>query len=561
MAKLALKLSTVVRIGAALLAVAAVAALKILAGQDWSPAAVDTPPPASELNVRSEPAASPKPDNSSSEHRAPLKVEWVAMPDDEEADEGPEKGEGTAERAAPADAQKASPAVTDLPGGSDGSGAASEPPPPDSGSQGPEAETQPEEACRYPNLALVVKSSRDTVLSRIPLAQATWLGSSLCSVIVAMDADTHIPAFVEAWNLWPDADWYVMVDDAAYVHLPTLSSRLLTSQLDPEAAHFFGSIGNFTGCSHELGGKVVDFGAYARGDAGIILSRGAVKRMVVNADTCMKELANCLAGDVRTSICLAMSGVNPQELTGLGVGSLGAGQPKLKWPASSPCDPVIAVRNVSEAGVRQLQAVSDSLPPGLELPFAGIFDILSDPPAKDLVAKEEGTLRMGAVRWASEVGHVSVKADGEPKALKFSSGGTGTVPATNVLKDPKWIGARAALACHAACVAEARCVSWTLAAGNGPRNCSLLSGIPPPSKENERLKKAWSKDGWPWTGAIDGAMARWKDNGSKCPRADAYPAVVANGRPVATADDDFLVALQAAETAPEAEEEGASKGQ
>jgi hypothetical protein len=68
-----------------------------------------------------------------------------------------------------------------------------------------------------------------------------------------------------------------------------------------------GSIMTFVGCD---GVKEYDVGpGFAHGGSGIVVSRGALKRIVPDLNQCILKYKDCWAGDVRTALCLRDQGV------------------------------------------------------------------------------------------------------------------------------------------------------------------------------------------------------------------------------------------------------------
>ncbi|KAI8817372.1 uncharacterized protein EV422DRAFT_500154 [Fimicolochytrium jonesii] len=144
------------------------------------------------------------------------------------------------------------------------------------------------------------------------------------------DSHKNLPGFRELWNRFPDADWYVMLDDDTYVFFDNLADRL--SIYDPEHKHYFGAKTQFVGCDN-----IWQWGQgpyFAHGGSGIVLSRGALRELVEGVDVCIERYKTCWAGDVRTALCLRDQGILLHSPSGF------HGSPPNKdfWFPHNPCD-------------------------------------------------------------------------------------------------------------------------------------------------------------------------------------------------------------------------------
>lgn len=119
--------------------------------------------------------------------------------------------------------------------------------------------------------------------------------------------------FVRLYEKYPNAKWFIMIDDDTFLLLPNLN--ILLEQFSPDEEHYFGSDTMFKGCDN-----VQNFGegpSFAHGKencqhaggSGIVISSGAMKKMYQNADACIKKYKDCWAGDVRTALCLRDLGI------------------------------------------------------------------------------------------------------------------------------------------------------------------------------------------------------------------------------------------------------------
>ncbi|KAJ3097706.1 hypothetical protein HDU97_004590 [Phlyctochytrium planicorne] len=113
-----------------------------------------------------------------------------------------------------------------------------------------------------------------------------------------LDAHKNLPGFEYLYKTHPDADWYIMIDDDSYVFFDNLD-RYLHGK-DPSKPFYIGQSNVFLGCD-----GVVNFGEgpfFAHGGSGIVVSRGAMKKMMGSIEKCIKKYRD--SGDVRVALCL-----------------------------------------------------------------------------------------------------------------------------------------------------------------------------------------------------------------------------------------------------------------
>ncbi|KAI8853722.1 hypothetical protein BC829DRAFT_382001 [Chytridium lagenaria] len=104
-----------------------------------------------------------------------------------------------------------------------------------------------------------------------------------------LDAHKNLPGFEYLYKTYPDADWYIMIDDDSYVFFDNLERYL--RDMDPAVPFYTGSANVFLGW-------------FAHGGSGIVVSRGAMKLMMEGIEKCIKKYKDCWAGDVRVALCL-----------------------------------------------------------------------------------------------------------------------------------------------------------------------------------------------------------------------------------------------------------------
>ncbi|KAI8826509.1 hypothetical protein BJ741DRAFT_671289 [Chytriomyces cf. hyalinus JEL632] len=97
-----------------------------------------------------------------------------------------------------------------------------------------------------------------------------------------LDAHKNLPAFRLLYNKFPNADWYIMIDDDSYIFL-------------------------FRGCDGVR--KMGDGPKFAQGGSGIVTSQGALKTMMNIIDVCIMRYKSCWAGDIRVGLCMRDSGI------------------------------------------------------------------------------------------------------------------------------------------------------------------------------------------------------------------------------------------------------------
>ncbi|KAJ3114183.1 hypothetical protein HDU96_002449 [Phlyctochytrium bullatum] len=120
-----------------------------------------------------------------------------------------------------------------------------------------------------------------------------------------LDAHKNIPGYEYMYRKFPNADWYIMIDDDSYVFFDNLERYLRNK--NPEEPHYIGQSNVFVGCDGVQ--KFGDGPYFAHGGSGIVVSRGAVKKMMGNIENCIKKYKDCWAGDVRLALCLRDVGI------------------------------------------------------------------------------------------------------------------------------------------------------------------------------------------------------------------------------------------------------------
>ncbi|EME29861.1 uncharacterized protein Gasu_28570 [Galdieria sulphuraria] len=126
-----------------------------------------------------------------------------------------------------------------------------------------------------------------------------------------LDSEKNLPGLVTLYNTFPDAEWYIMIDDDTFIFLDNLAQFLLeyssniSSPLD--VPFYFGnpfSVGipsnNETWEDEEKSSSASI--SFAHGGSGILLSSKALKTIVPHIPWCMKKWQGCPHGDARVAL-------------------------------------------------------------------------------------------------------------------------------------------------------------------------------------------------------------------------------------------------------------------
>jgi hypothetical protein len=102
-------------------------------------------------------------------------------------------------------------------------------------------------------------------------------------------ADRIFPSMKSLYDQFPNANWYLIIQDSTYVFPENL--RLAVENLDPNADYYFGAPVPFMGCQN----LDVQFNSegegpsFAQGTSGVLLSQGAMKKFAGVAETCVSK--------------------------------------------------------------------------------------------------------------------------------------------------------------------------------------------------------------------------------------------------------------------------------
>ncbi|KAL3149239.1 hypothetical protein ABBQ32_002058 [Trebouxia sp. C0010 RCD-2024] len=120
-----------------------------------------------------------------------------------------------------------------------------------------------------------------------------------------------LPGFNLMHAHWPNASWYVMVDDDTFIFRRTLASLL--SGLDPQGQHYIGYPRSGAHMCRDVSNpKYPDQpeGPFALGGCGMILSKGALTELAKVVRDCTVISQDCYLDDVRLFFCLRDIGIN-----------------------------------------------------------------------------------------------------------------------------------------------------------------------------------------------------------------------------------------------------------
>ncbi|KAI9143814.1 hypothetical protein BKA69DRAFT_1059164 [Paraphysoderma sedebokerense] len=120
-----------------------------------------------------------------------------------------------------------------------------------------------------------------------------------------LDAHKFLPGYRQLYLKFQDAKWYIMVDDDSYVFMENLHYHL--QKLDPHTPYYIGAPTTFMGCDGVK--KFGDGPLFAHGGSVIVISRGAMIKMMEIVDDCTIKYKDCWAGDIRVALCLRDAGI------------------------------------------------------------------------------------------------------------------------------------------------------------------------------------------------------------------------------------------------------------
>ncbi|KAJ3091000.1 hypothetical protein HK102_001999 [Quaeritorhiza haematococci] len=271
-----------------------------------------------------------------------------------------------------------------------------------------------------------------------------------------LDAHKNLPGFRHMYEKYPDAKWFVMIDDDTYLFVKNL--KRMVDDFDPEEEHYFGVPNMFMGCDGVK--KFGDGPAFAHGGSGIVISRGAIKKMMSGIDKCILKYKDCWAGDVRTALCLRDHRILLEGKPGF------HGTPpnqKFGWP-KDPCQRPITFHHLY---VRQIQQIYEAVEQARE---AHVEKPPPPPSSVGTVTKRLST----APEYLISYGDLfqAFYKDFDMASLEHDTNRPGY--------DYKNQPSENAAQCQDMCKSEQQCMAWALDGGR----CWLKNGIPSKSSQS-----------------------------------------------------------------------------
>lgn len=170
-----------------------------------------------------------------------------------------------------------------------------------------------------------------------------------------------LPGFNLMHAQWPNASWYIMIDDDTFIFQRTLASLL--SGLDPQEKHYIGYPYHGTQmCSRDVstpGYRDQPDGPFALGGCGMILSKGALEQLTKVVRDCTVSSQDCYLDDVRLFYCLR--DINIHLNTSFKYPAMNfAPNQNIDWGQFDPCLCPVAFHGVSLCLLRPLQCLVPS---------------------------------------------------------------------------------------------------------------------------------------------------------------------------------------------------------
>jgi hypothetical protein len=106
-----------------------------------------------------------------------------------------------------------------------------------------------------------------------------------------VDAHKNLPGLRVLYDSYPEAEWFIMIDDDTYLFMNNLETLLTKKKLDPNEPWLLGHNMYSTECDGVPVGKAGP--AFVQGGAGIYMSRGAVKKVLPHLDECIVKYRDC----------------------------------------------------------------------------------------------------------------------------------------------------------------------------------------------------------------------------------------------------------------------------
>ncbi|KAI8819812.1 uncharacterized protein EV422DRAFT_86546 [Fimicolochytrium jonesii] len=153
----------------------------------------------------------------------------------------------------------------------------------------------------------------------------------------AKDAPKYVGGYGLAWSLFPDKDWYFIIDDDTYIFAENLLAFL--APINASIPYQLGWAFYGGGCKMVGASRPTPAHRFIQGGGGILVSRGAFREFLPAQQECAERTATCLTGDQAIGACLAYLGVAPPDVDhpfGFFMHDWRAGSPRFNQPGVDP---------------------------------------------------------------------------------------------------------------------------------------------------------------------------------------------------------------------------------
>ena len=164
-----------------------------------------------------------------------------------------------------------------------------------------------------------------------------------------LDAGKNIPGFKRMYYEFPNAKWFIMFDDDTYLFKNNLIAHLKT--LDHTQPFYLGNPLGLSPCGEN---GEIENGVFGHGGSGIVLSKGAMEKMVPIADKCSQRHGKCMLGDLRTALCLNDAGIRLDTLKSQ---YDFRGRPFQKEAFRDACDTTFTFHHLFPSQIKQLHDI------------------------------------------------------------------------------------------------------------------------------------------------------------------------------------------------------------
>lgn len=159
-----------------------------------------------------------------------------------------------------------------------------------------------------------------------------------------------LPGFNLMHSQWPNASWYIMIDDDTFIFRRSLASLL--SSLDPQDSHYIGYPHRGAQMCHRDGSSLQHHDQperpFALGGCGMILSKGTLNKFTKVVRDCTIISQDCFLDDVRLFYCLRDIDVHLNTSFHYPAMNF-APNKNIDWGQIDPCQRPVAFHGVSLA--------------------------------------------------------------------------------------------------------------------------------------------------------------------------------------------------------------------